>query len=435
MSKLKRVLIIAYYWPPAGGGGVQRWLKFTKYLPQTGWQPIIYTPENPNYPDTDETLVEEVAPHVEVIKRPIWEPYTVYQRLIGKKKSDKVDPGFFEEASRQSFMKRFSIWVRGNLFIPDARRFWIRPSVRFLEAYLRQHPVDVILSTGTPHSMHLIARELKKRTGLPWVADFRDPWTKIEFYHKLQLGRRADSLHHQLEKAVMQEADHLITVSWNWAEDFRKIGAKAVTVITNGYDPEDFRHKPPPLSREFTISHIGTFAGDRNPVILWECLQELADEDPAFGEALQIRLTGKTDPGIFRSLAAHHLKTRTVHSPYVPHADAIQEMQSAQLLLLLINQVDDNAPGRIAGKIFEYIAANRPVLCLGPENGDAARVLAETNAGRVFSWNAKAELKAQIRKWFDAFQSGNLQAESDGMTQFSRPVLTEKLGAVLDGVS
>lgn len=197
----KRVLIISYYWPPTGGSGVQRWVKFAKYLPSEGWQPVIYTPLNPEAITVDESLISEIPPEVEVIKRKIFEPYNIYRALTGKKgrtaQSGEVNP---INSQKKSFTQKVSMWIRGNMFIPDPRCFWIGPSVRFLKKYLKEHPVDVIVSTGPPHSMHLIARKVARSTGIPWVADFRDPWTKMFYFKHLALSPWAERKHARLEK-------------------------------------------------------------------------------------------------------------------------------------------------------------------------------------------------------------------------------------------
>src|SRR4030095_1074602 len=168
----KKVLIITYYWPPGGGSGVQRWLKFVKYLPQTGWQPVVYTPENGEMPVNDSSLTDDIPTGTEVLKTKIWEPYNLYKTFIGADKNVKVSTGFLTEEKKPGMAERLSVWLRGNMFIPDARRFWIGPSIKYLSSYLEKSHVDVIVSTGPPHSMHLIAMKLSEKFNIPWVADF-----------------------------------------------------------------------------------------------------------------------------------------------------------------------------------------------------------------------------------------------------------------------
>ncbi len=264
-STLRKVLIITYYWPPSGGAGVQRWLKFSKYLHEYGWEPIIYTPENPEAPSQDFTLLKEIPKGITIIKTPIWEPYEFYKKLVGMKKGEKVNAGFLNEKKKPALAEGFSTWIRGNFFIPDARKFWIKPSVKYLNNYLKQNPVDAIISTGPPHSMHLIALGVKKKLNIPWLADFRDPWTDIDFYHHLRLTKWADKKHKRLELSVLKNADIVTTVSNNWGKDLEKIYSRKVDIVTNGFDPEDFAAANQTLDTMFTLTHIGSLNKDRNP--------------------------------------------------------------------------------------------------------------------------------------------------------------------------
>lgn len=233
---MKRALVITYYWPPAGGSGVQRWVKFAKYLPAEGWETVIYTPENPEAPGTDTTLLEDIPQGTEVIRTHISEIYGIY-RKFSKGGSGQVNP---INQQKKSLKQRLAMWVRGNLFIPDPRVSWVKPSVRFLKKYLKEHPVDVIVSTGPPHSMHLIARGVAKATGIPWVADFRDPWTKLFYFKHLQLSERSLRKHRALEQQVLDDATLVVAVSPLVKEEFEAMTKTPVKLVTNGFDPEDF---------------------------------------------------------------------------------------------------------------------------------------------------------------------------------------------------
>ena len=241
---MKRVLIITYYWPPSGGSGVQRWVKFAKYLPKEGWQPVIYTPENPELTTIDKTLAAEIPPEAEIVKTRIFEPYGIYRKLMGKGSStdlktlisagsdgNEVNP---VNGGKKSWKQKLSLYIRGNFFIPDPRIMWVRPSVKFLKSYLKNHPVDAIVSTGPPQSMHLIGLELSKATGLPWLADFRDPWTKIFYFKHLELTPRSEAKHQALEKKVVDGATRVIAVSPMVKKDFEAITSTPVELITNG---------------------------------------------------------------------------------------------------------------------------------------------------------------------------------------------------------
>ena len=239
---MKRLLIITYYWPPTGGSGVQRWVKFSKYLPERGWQPVIYTPENPEQLALDESLLADIPECAEVIKTHITEPYEIYRRLTGGKKGAEVNP---VNAQHKNWKQRLSLWIRGNCFIPDPRIGWVRPSVRFLVKYLKEHPVDAVVTTGPPQSVHLIGRGLKRALGLHWIADFRDPWTEMFYYKHLGLSAAADRRHRRLEQSVLDGADTIVSVSPPVAADFRAKTKTPVVLITNGFDEDDFVGESP----------------------------------------------------------------------------------------------------------------------------------------------------------------------------------------------
>ncbi len=372
---MKRVLIIAYYWPPNAGVGVYRWLKFTKYLPQFGWQPVVYTPENPELMAVDEALLKDIPPEAEVIKAPITEPYTWYKRFTGKKSDARLQTAFLtEEGGGPTWKENAANWVRSNFFIPDARVWWVRPSVERLQAHLKKHPVDVIVTTGSPHSLHLIGRELKKRTGLHWVADFRDPWTNIDYYGQLKLTRWADAKQHRLEHAVLTEADRVITVSWRWAEELRALGAKQVEVITNGFDPSDVPSPPAPVDEEWSLVHVGSISATRDVPELWKALAERAKSDPEFRSRFNLRLIGGVDRTVQRSIEEAGLSSFVERSGQVSHAQAMRHMQRARALLLPVNNTP-NVGGFLPAKVFEYLSAQRPILCIAPQDADIVRVL------------------------------------------------------------
>lgn len=370
---MKKVLIITYYWPPSGGSGVQRWLKFTKYLPELGWKPIIFTPSNPEYPAYDEGLLKDVPKEAEIVKIPIKEPYQLYRAFTGKK-GEKVSTGFLSEKESNSKLENIAKWIRGNLFIPDARKWWIDPASKFLVDYLDKNPVDAIISTGPPHSMHMIAMKVKNKVNTPWIADFRDPWTKIDFYKELNLSNWADKKHHQLEKEVLLKADKVITIGQTMADEFKDIAKRDVDVIYNGYDAEDIDTTKVEVDDKFSVVHTGLMAPSRNPGRLWEVLSYMIKENPDFKKKLVIRLIGKVDVSIKKSVEEFGLTPYTEYIDYMPHEEVIKEQKRAKILLLVINSTP-NAKGILTGKMFEYIASQRPILCVGPHDGEAGMLL------------------------------------------------------------
>ena len=279
---MHRVLIITYYWPPNGGAGVYRWLKFSKYLPQNGWQPVIYTPQDPELVSHDPDLSKDIAQEVEVVRQPITEPFSLYKRFTGRKQEERVQTAFLNEGGKRGWKDDVALWIRSNLFIPDARVWWVKPSIKFLTNYLKEHPVDAIITTGPPHSMHLIGLGLKRATGIKWVADFRDPWTDIDYYGQLTLTKCADKKQHRLEREVLQAADKVVTVSGSWAKDLEQLGGRPVEVITNGYDPADVPNPSASMDDAYSLVHIGSMVATRDCPELWNTLGELVRTDGEF---------------------------------------------------------------------------------------------------------------------------------------------------------
>lgn len=429
---LRKVLIITYYWPPSGGAGVQRWLKFSKYLREFGWEPVIYTPENPEAPAIDNSLEKDIPAGISIIKRPIIEPYSAYKRFVGMKSGEKVNAGFLQEKEKPGMSEGFAVWLRGNFFIPDARKFWIRPSVKFLTNYLHENPVDAIVSTGPPHSMHLIALQIHKKLNIPWLADFRDPWTGIDFYHQLKLTSLANRLHHKLEKKVLFSATAVTVVSQDMVNEFNGIVKRDYKLVTNGYDEEDISPLPRnQLDTKFSISHIGSINASRNPEALWKVLSEMAAEMPEFAKVLQIKLVGKVDIGVLKIIEENGLTQYLSRIEYVPHQDVMHEIQKSQVLLLLINNTP-NAKGILTGKLFEYLGSGRPVLSIGPEDGDAAAVLRDSEAGQTAGYENENSMRQILMEYFIKFSNQRLESNTGNRLKYSRKVLTEKIAGILN---
>lgn len=434
---MKRVLIITYYWPPSGGSGVQRWLKMSKYLPENGWQPVIYTAEDAEYPVEDESLEKDVAPEVEVIRRPIVEPYTFYKKFLGIKKGEKVKAGFINEGAKKSGWKEnISLWIRGNFFIPDARCWWIRPSVRYLSKYLKEHTVDAIISTGPPHSMHLIAKALHEKFNIPWVADFRDPWTEIDYYDKLHLTRYADRKHHRLEKEVLTQADKVVTVAPDWARRLENLGAHDAVTIYNGYDSDVNKNETVELPSKFVITYLGVLSAIQNPENLWDAVGELIKEDDDIDKALQINMIGHIDSSVVEMIKAKGLLQNITFTPYVPHSQVAQiHRASTLLLLLLMPDSEPRAKGLLTGKLFEYLASGRTILCIGPEDGDAAHIISECNAGTTVGFDNKAKMKETLKDYYQRFKTSGLPSNvSESIEKYSRKSLAGEYARLLEGI-
>lgn len=427
---MKRVLLITYYWPPSGGSGVQRCLKFAKYLRHFGWEPVVLTVSNPDYPIFDASLEKDVPAFMEVLKVPAWEPYTWYRLFTGSG-ARKTNIGFVDSALKESISEKVSLWIRGNLFIPDARRFWIRPSVKFLETYLQKNPVDMIFSSGPPHSAHLIAKKIKRSFKLPWVADFRDPWTGVYYYHKLKISPWADRRHRQLEKECLDAADHLITVNTFIKEDFTRLSNTTVEVIPNGYDPEDFSSVESNPGNQFTITYAGMFLRDQDAPELWEVLREMTEQVSGFRENLKLIFAGKVDQMILEGIKGNKLKEFLELRDYVPHSELPSLLMNSSLLLLSINRTEQS--GSITtGKIFEYLASQRPILAFCASGSDAEHIITDTNSGFVLAFNQKEDLRQLLEKLYKRHLDGTLKKESENIEKYSRKKLTESLAAVFN---
>jgi len=407
-------------------------LKMTKYLPEYGWTPIIYTPSNGEAPVVDESLINQIHPEVEKIASPIWEPYTFYKRFTGKKSSEKVYSGFIND-KKESWTQKLSVFIRGNFFIPDARKFWIKPGSKFLLKYVTDNKIDCIVSTGPPHSTHLIAFNVAKRTKTPWIADFRDPWTNIDFYDQLRLTNWADKKHKKLEQLTLRNASKIVTVSNSWADDFRKLSNREVTVIRNGFDHADFENNTAVLDKKFTICHIGSMNSDRNPEALWIALDKLASKHQ-FSQSLSIKLIGQVDHSIFRSIEQYNLTPYLNHIPFLSHKDALKELQSSQVLLLPINDTP-NSLGVIPGKIYEYLGARRPIIGIGPLNGDSAQILNDSGAGTMFAYESHSEIGSQIENYFDDFSKGQLESKTGQIMQYSRKAMAKSYAELLEDLT
>lgn len=431
--ELKKVLIITYYWPPSGGVAVQRWVKMAKFLREFGWEPVIYTAENAEMPVIDHSLEASIPSGIVVIKRPIWEPYDLYKRFLGYKKQEKIGAGFLQEKKKPGALQKFSIWVRGNFFIPDARKFWIKPSIKYLSEYLLKNPVDAIISSGPPHSMHLIAMGIKQKLNIPWIADFRDPWTKIDYYNELNLSDYADKKHHVLEQKVLLSADKVVTVSKHWASEFNLINNNNTEVITNGFDEDDFNKNAVEIDRGFILHHSGMINKARNPELLWEVLSELCKENQEFNKELSIQLTGNIDFTVLESITINKLKDKLVHVEHLAHNEAVQAMQRSPVLLLLLNDTHDIL-GRIPAKLFEYLAAKRPILVIGNVEGDAAAIIKETNAGSIAEMNNKKDIREKILILFDQYRSGQLNINSTGIQKYARRENAKCFAKILDEI-
>jgi len=432
---VKHVLFITYYFPPSGGSGVQRPLKFIKYLPEFGWKVTVLTvdPNFAAFPVLDPHLEREVGPETRVVRTRSWDPYSVYARWTGKKKSEAVGVGFLG-ADHASFKEKTARWVRANLFIPDARVGWVRYAKKVGFSLLAEERYDAIVSTGPPHSVHLIASSLASRSSISWVADIRDAWPDMAYAEMLPTGAMARKRDLRLRDKTLRNASACIAVTDALQDTMQKAVKRPFSVIRNGFDPADFEGLEPRTTEYFSLVHTGSMAPARNPEPLWQLLSENGG-GPKNWEGLMLRCIGSVDGTIIESAKSAGVSSRLEIISYVPHEEALAHTLGASLLLLPINRVND-AAGIVTGKIYEYIASGRPVLGLGDPEGEAAQILSDTGAGQMFAYEDTAGIKNYIDRHYAAWLAGSpLQgANQQRAAAFSRRTQTEQLATLLNSI-
>jgi len=424
---VKKVLIITYYWPPAGGPGVQRWLKFVKYLPDFGIEPIVYCPDNPNYPILDPSLVSDVSSDLTVLKTPINEPYK-WAQLVSKSKTASLSKGLIANQKKQSILEKLLLFIRGNFFIPDARVSWVRPSLSFLSDYITEHQIDTIITTGPPHSLHLIGLQLKQKHKIKWLADFRDPWTQIGYHKKLNLSSSAHKKHKNLETSVLQTADEIVVTSQKTKSLFLDLTTKPILVLTNGYDFEITRDNT--LDSKFTVSHIGSLLEGRNPSILWEVFSDLLKKFDDFAVAFQLNLIGSVSEEVMSAICSFGLESYVCNIGYIPHKDVLEYQKKSQVLLL-IEENSKETEYIIPGKLFEYMASKRPIIAIGPAASDIEKILNQTRSGTYFRYDEKEVLRTLLLEHYETYKTQQLNVDSKGLEAYSRKSLTQELAQKL----
>ncbi len=433
-ARSRRVLLVSYYFPPSGGPGVQRALKFVKYLPEFGWDPVVLTvdPRYASYPALDPALVDEVDSNIRVVRTRAWDPYSLYARMLGKSKEQSVGVGFIDE-SQQNWRQMLGKWVRGNVFIPDARVGWIPYATRAGKKLLANEHFDAILTTGPPHSTHLIGKRLAQKSGVPWLADFRDPWTGIDFYDSLMMtdfSKRRDA---RLEEAVTQKASVIVAVTPGMVRSLGEKAHRDVQLVMNGYDPADIEIANPSKIKS-VLSYVGNMNAARNPIVLWQALKRLSADGHDFGD-FAVRLVGPIDRGVAQSVREHGLEKLVQIEPPVSHAEAVTTMLESALLLLVINRVS-GSEGIMTGKLFEYIGTGRPILGIGPPNGDAAAALRDSNAGVMFDWDDVDGVTDYLKEYLSRQDGtvGQVGASIKDRTRFSRREQAGQLAGLLSGM-
>jgi hypothetical protein len=405
-----------------------------KYLRDFGWEPIIFTAKDAHYPSIDHSNDNDVPEGLEILKQPIIEPYTFYKLLTGQKKDANVNNVFYTKEENLGYMHNLSVWIRSNFFIPDARSLWIKPSVKRLEKYINENQVDAMLTCGPPHTNTRIATLLSKKTGTPWLMDFQDPWTQVDYYALLNLTKWGDRKHRKQEQEAFQQANKTTIVSPSWKKDLEQIGAKNVSVHYWGYDPADYTNLKPIKSKKFSFVHIGIMGYDRNPTVFFEVVKELCNENQEFKEAIEIILVGQVDFSVKENYEKFGLESIISNKGSVPRSEALRFISESPVLLLLLNQ-QENALGRVPGKLFEYLAVRKSILCLGPENSDVAHILTSSKSGVTVEYDNRTKIKSNMLELFQQWATGVLDKPIDSnIEEYSQINLTRKIAGYLDEI-
>ena len=427
---MKKVLIITYYWPPSAGGGVQRWLKFAKYLPQQGWEPIIYTPSNPDFDLKDDSLLQDVPADLTIVKTEIWEPYGLL-RLFSRKDKSSSNVG---QVSNKGLKKRVLSWIRGNMLIPDPRKFWAKPSVKYLSKYLVDKGIDTIVTTGPPHSMHLIGLGLKKHLPqLNWLVDIRDPWSGFDMLDNYLVTEKNRKKYQNLEEKVLMSCDAVTATSPSMKTLLRPFDHKKFTAITNGYDIEDFEnYRDQSSQNQLVIYHAGLINDLRNPKQFLQALNSYCDKQPASQHTLKLHLVGIIEKALTDAIQnLPHIASALKQESYKEHSAVISDYELANVLLLLVNNTD-NAKVNIPGKTFEYLATGKAIICISDPETDVVKILNAYPHCLIFSYDDKASvILPQLEKFLKDLPTLN---SATSVKQYSRRALSAKMGEVLDSI-
>ena len=434
---MKKLLIITYYWPPAGGPGVQRILKFAKYLPDFGWLPLILTVTDGEYAARDESLIKEIPEAVKIFKTPSLEPFRIYKKFVGISEEKSVPTAVLAEKEK-NWKQKIANWFRINFFIPDAKIGWMPYAVLRGKKIIKEFNPDIIFSTSPPPTVHLIAHHLNKHSGIKWVADFRDPWTEIHYYENQNRLAFADYLDKCFEKKILKAANSIVAISQLDIEtDFAaKSSPEKCWHIPNGFDEHDFegfdfRQKS---GKKFILLHLGAIGKERNPINLFKVIAELAKSNRISTETFTLRLIGNIENEIRESIASEKISEFVEFNDYLPHIEALSETVNASAMLLLVTQSEKNKR-ILPGKTFEYMRTLRPILALGPEKGEVDRILSETGCGIMIEYQNKEKIYNYLLKMINDWREGNYLNESfEFIKKYERKNLTGELVKIFENL-
>ncbi len=464
--KSQKVLIVSYYWPPSGGAGVQRFLKFAKYLPYYGVEPVILTCSNPTYPILDPSLATDIPNGLAVYYSRTIEPFGLYSRLTGISPQKAANPTTILGAKHISFPQRVVRWFRANLFVPDARIGWVPFARSKARSLVRKYRIATVITTGPPHSTHFIGRGLKRKTGIRWIADFRDPWTDIHYNRALPRTRFTKKWDLRMESSVLKEADHITVTAPGTARYFAQKVNRSYHTIPNGFDPDDFGNetrphgksidggssgsKEPPegaskvLSptsvkshRPLLIRHVGSITETSIPVNLIQVLSRFSDDE------IRMEFIGLVHPDVPKKVKSMGLENKIKIKSYLPHKKAIALMQQSDINVVVVHRSEDSRI-LIPGKLYDYLNAGKPVMVIGPPDGDTAAIVRQCRIGQTFDYTDETGLEQWLKTFIHALRTGVSPDSEDypafapdtrEISRYSRPALTRQYAALIHGDS
>ena len=434
---MKSLLILTYYWPPAGGPGVQRWLKFVKYLEEFGWKPYILTVEDGTYSARDEELINEVPEGLTVYKTKSRDPFRIYNMLKGKK-DGSVSVALININKEKSFIDRLSMYIRSNFFIPDARKGWIPFACKEAISIIDKHNIDLLVTTGPPHSTHLSGLKIKKKTGIRWLADLRDPWTTVYYNDMLPRTNKTRRIDKKYEDEVLKHANAVTVVSPGMKDEFSDRNNN-IHVVMNGFDLADMDH---PVTEgindgKFSLTYAGNFKPNQHIPEIWDGICELIAENKDFENDFRIRFIGNLDSSVPEYFTEKGRQENIEIVSYVPHAEITRRMAESDLLLFVVPQSRNNKL-IITGKLFEYLASGSPILSVGPVDGDAAKILLETGREEMLAYQDKEKFKQHLLRLYLEWKENNgelSQLDVSMLDKYSRRSSARSIAKIMDDIS
>ena len=406
---------MVYYWPPSGGSGVQRWLFLANYFAAKGMDVTVYVPNNPRIAQRDDALRQKVHQGITEIKVDGWEPMQHSSKPIGENLGEK-----------RGVVKRFMLWVRANFFIPDARVYWAKAATQVFLKQHKQKPIDLIITSGPPHSLHIIGMQAKQQTGMLWIADFRDPWTGFFQNRSLPLSKKAKQKHKQLEQKVLQHADRVVVTAPSLKSDFKTHNPN-IAVLTNGYE----QLLPTVTAAATGMVYAGSLKAQQNPTVLWQAIASLIKSNAAFSEAFSLDVYGKVATSIKAEVKSLGIDTHVRFLGYQPKEVVDAQLTNAKALLLLGINMPMTA-NVIHGKLFEYMAAQRPVLGIGPKPSDMQALFDAHQLGVYVSFTEQSIIKETLLSWF---VKNDMPKIGKDITRYERNAIAQEYLALIHSLS